>query len=95
MVTRRLTGVTVNQAMLAGVSVAALQAERAPLAARLTEVAHSSGAQTLDPLPDICGRGPICSPLFADGAPKFVDDKHLRPAFVKTHIIFLDSLLTR
>ncbi len=95
MVTRRLTGVTVNQAMLNGVAVAALQAERAPMAARLTEVAHSSGARTLDPLPDICGRGPICSPLFADGAPKFVDDKHLRPVFVKTHIIFLDSLLTR
>jgi len=94
MVTRRLMGVAVNASMLGAVPVAKLNADREPMAHQLKLLAQESGARTLDPMPDICGIGPTCSPFFDNGEPKFVDDKHLRPVFVKNNITFFDFLLT-
>ncbi len=95
MVRHGFTGFTVNQAMFAGVPFSDLPAYAAPIAGELTAIAQQTGAKTLDPRPDVCGSGPICSPFFADGEPKFADENHLRPVFVRTNVLFLDALLTQ
>ena len=94
MVRRSITGFSIDRDILAGVPVAPLKAATSRLSLHLASIAQSTGAQTLDPLPDICGSGPNCSAFFADGEPKFADADHLRPVFVRAHITFLDPLLT-
>jgi len=37
----------------------------------------------------------VCGAFFGDGEPKFADDKHLRPVFVKDHVTCFDGLLTK
>ena len=73
---------------------------RAPLAKacadsdqRLGTVAARTGAVLLDPFPDVCESVSACKQLFAQGEPKFADDKHLRPVFVRDRIRFLDKVL--
>jgi hypothetical protein len=99
MVRRSFTGFSVDPDILAGVPVAPLKAATANLSLHLASIAQSTGAQTLDPLPDICGAGPICSVFFdngeGNGEPKFSDSEHLRPVFVRSHLTFLDPLLTQ
>jgi len=92
MVNRSLTGFKVDPNVLNGVSRAALQASLAATNARLTAIARATGAQVLDPMPDICGTTPVCSAFFNNGEPKFADDKHLRPGFVSKHMQFLDEV---
>jgi hypothetical protein len=58
---------------------------------RLRAIATRHGAKLRNPTPDICGPTPACPPLH-EAAPKFADDKHLRPAYVATHLTFLDDL---
>jgi len=94
MVTHRLTGFDVDQAMLKGVPMAQLVAGMAPISSQLKMLAQQAGAKTLDPLTDICGKGPVCSPFFAAGEPKFSDPNHLRPIFVRSNIMFFDQILT-
>lgn len=67
-----------------------------PHADRLRAIASRHGAELRNPIPDICGpidqaAGPACPPLH-QGAPKFADDKHLRPGFVASQLTFLDDL---
>ncbi len=95
MVSRSFTGVKVDPDVLQGVPVAVLEADRADISQNLDAIARRTGAKMLDPLPDVCGTGPICSAFFADGEPKFADTLHLRPVFVRAHITMLDPLLTR
>jgi peptidoglycan/LPS O-acetylase OafA/YrhL len=95
MVSRSLTGFSVNPMIQAGVPVATLKAESASISQSLAGIARRTGSLTLDPLPDVCGTGPVCSAFFADGEPKFADSVHLRPVFVRSHIRFLDPLLIR
>jgi hypothetical protein len=95
MVLHRFTGFKVNRAMFSGVPRAQLISGIAPIAQQLTTITQQAGGETLDPFPDICGNGPVCSPFFEDGEPKFADQNHLRPVFVKTNITFFDQLLTR
>jgi hypothetical protein len=94
MISRTPLGFRVDPVSVAGTPTAAIAATLAPLNARLAAAASAAGAATLDPLPAICGAGPVCSPFFDDGAPKFADDKHLRPAFMRRHVTLLDGLLT-
>ena len=61
-----------------------------PHAERLRAIAARHGAELRDPAPDICGPGPVCAPLH-EGAPKFADDKHLRPGFA-ARLTFLDDI---
>jgi hypothetical protein len=95
MVSRSITGFSIDPNILAGVPVASLAAANASISRNLASIARRTGARTLDPLPDICGSSPICSAFFADGEPKFADFNHLRPVFVRSHITFLDPLLNR
>jgi hypothetical protein len=93
MVTRSLTGFRIAPDVEKPVPVAELQTVRAIVDAKLRTIGEHTGAVLLDPLPDICGSGDGCSPFFGAGEPKFSDNAHLRPVFVREHLHFLDSLL--
>jgi hypothetical protein len=85
-------GFTISPTISAEVPVAELKAES--VSQRLAAIAQATGAHTLDALPDICGTGSVCSAFFGDDEPKFSDTLHLRPMFVRSHITFLDPILT-
>jgi hypothetical protein len=72
---------------------AALRSAHARTDVELRLVAEHTGATLLDPVSDICGNGKDCSPFFGAGEPKFSDGTHLRPVFVREHLLFLDFLL--
>ncbi|MGH7090647.1 MAG: acyltransferase family protein, partial [Stellaceae bacterium] len=93
MVRRSLTGYRVSPDIFRGVRLSQLAAATRPIDQRITAIAARTGAQTLDPTPNICGPGPVCSAFFDDGEPKYADGMHLRPEFVKDHITFLDPIL--
>jgi peptidoglycan/LPS O-acetylase OafA/YrhL len=94
MVARSLTGFRIAPDVEKAVPIAELQAARATVNARLRAVGEHTGAILLDPLPDICdSSGDGCLPLFGAGEPKFSDNVHLRPLFVREHLRFLDPLL--
>ncbi|HWW48381.1 MAG TPA: acyltransferase family protein [Xanthobacteraceae bacterium] len=93
MVTRGLTGFWIAPDVEEEIPVAALRAIRAAADARLRAISERTGASLLDPFPDVCGSGATCSPFFGAGEPKFSDLTHLRPAFVRQHLRFLDPLL--
>jgi peptidoglycan/LPS O-acetylase OafA/YrhL len=94
MISRSIAGFKIDPDVLRGIPVSDLVAATADANRRLIDIAKRTGARTLNPLPDICGTGPTCSSFFADGEPKFADEKHLRPIFVKDNITFLDDILT-
>ncbi|MBI3700170.1 MAG: acyltransferase [Afipia sp.] len=93
MVTRSMTGIRIAPDVDTPLSVAALRADHTAIDAKLRSIASNTGAALLDPFLDICGSGDGCSPLFGAGEPKFTDSMHLRPAFVREHLHFLDFLL--
>jgi peptidoglycan/LPS O-acetylase OafA/YrhL len=95
MITRSLTGFHVDSRVLDGVTLAALHASRGVIDRKLQAIAVATGARTLDPLRDVCGRGPVCSAFFDHGRPKFVDGLHLRPSFVAKRITLFDPILTQ
>jgi peptidoglycan/LPS O-acetylase OafA/YrhL len=90
MVARSWRGATVAADATAPIPLAELAP---PHADRLRAIAARHGAELRDPLPAICGPASTCPPLH-DGAPKFADDKHLRPGFA-AGLTFLDDLLAR
>jgi peptidoglycan/LPS O-acetylase OafA/YrhL len=93
MVTRSLTGFRIAPDVEKAIPTAGLQAVHVNADAKLRTVAEHTGATLLDPFPDICGSGDGCLPFFGAGEPKFFDDAHLRPIFVREHLRFLDPLL--
>jgi peptidoglycan/LPS O-acetylase OafA/YrhL len=94
MITRSLIGFKVDRNALMAVPTEALAKASEAINQRLTAIATVTGANTLNPLPDVCGLGPICSPFFDEGRPKFVDGLHLTPEFVAHHITIFDRILT-
>jgi hypothetical protein len=93
MITRGLTGFAVSPDADKDVPVAELRAGYGKNDPRLRRVAENTGAILLDALPDVCGSGDGCSPFFGVAEPKYVDGLHLRPAFVREKVHFLDFLL--
>jgi peptidoglycan/LPS O-acetylase OafA/YrhL len=94
MVTRSLTSFHLAPDIQALEPTANLRAAQIATDSQLREVAAQTGATLLDPVPDICGDGEGCSPFFDAGEPKYSDNMHLRPIFVRKHLRFLDALLT-
>jgi hypothetical protein len=92
MVTRSLTGFRIAPDVEKAVPIAELEAIHA-VDAKLRTVGEHTGATLLDSFPDICGSGDGCMPFFGAGEPKFSDNMHLRPIFVREHLRFLDPLL--
>ena len=93
MVTRSLTGFQIAPDVEKAIPIAELQAAQATVNAKLSAVGEHTGATLLDPVPDICGSGVGCSLIFGAGEPKFSDNVHLSPVFVREHLRFLDPLL--
>jgi hypothetical protein len=93
MVARSLTGFWIAPDVENAVPNAELRAVNATVDAKLRTVGEHTGATLLDPVPDICGSGDGCLPFFGAGEPKFSDNVHLRPVFVREHLRFLDLLL--
>jgi hypothetical protein len=95
MIKRSITGVSVAPDVFKNVAMADLQADIAASDSRLLGIAARTGAIPLDPLTNICGAGPGCPAFFDGGQTTHADNLHLRPAFVKDHITFLDGILTQ
>ena len=93
MVRRNVTGFRIAPDVEKAIPIAELQAINATVDAKLRTIGEHTGATLLDPLPDICGSGDGCLPFFGAGEPKFSDNVHLRPVFVREHLHFLDPLL--
>jgi len=62
------------------------------LAARLAAIAHEAGAVFIDPTQRLCtpSRCPAVTP---DGEPIYRDAAHLRAAFVREHVDYLDAVV--
>ena len=71
---------------------AAADASIKSTSSRLFQIASSTGATIIDPVPSICHD--YCPTLADDGTPVYTDNSHLRPAYVRDHITFLDSIVT-
>jgi peptidoglycan/LPS O-acetylase OafA/YrhL len=93
MVRRNVTSFRIAPDVEKAIPIAELQAINATVDAKLRTIGEHTGATLLDPLPDICGSGDGCLPFFGAGEPKFSDNVHLRPVFVREHLHFLDLLL--
>ncbi|WP_166301150.1 acyltransferase family protein [Bradyrhizobium sp. 2S1] len=93
MVARGITGFRIAPNVDATIRVSDLKGVLARSDARLRAIGSRTGAALLDPFPDICGAGAACSPFFGAGEPKYSDQSHLRPAFVRENLHFLDRLL--
>lgn len=93
LVARGLTGFKIPADPLGDVPVADLRSYNAFTDQKLRIVASRTGAQLLDAFTDVCGQGDGCSPFYAVTEPKYVDGVHLRPAFVREQVHFLDVLL--
>ncbi len=93
MVERSWHGYRIAPNLGAPIPVADLAGREPWLLRRLAAIAARHGAELRDPVPAICGPGPACPVFFGQDQPRFADDKHLRPAFVATHVTFLDDLL--
>src|SRR3954447_1641573 len=93
MVARSVSGFHIAPDVEKPVPIAELQAARASVNDELRIIGGHPGATRFDPLPDICGTGDGCALFFGAGEPKFSDNVHLRPAFVREHLRFLDLLL--
>jgi len=64
-----------------------------PVATRLMDIAHSAGATAIDPVDYLCGEA-RCPTLAEDRLPVYTDDSHLRPAYVREHMTFLDRIVS-
>jgi peptidoglycan/LPS O-acetylase OafA/YrhL len=62
------------------------------LDARLRAVGEAAGAHIIDPIDYLCGSE--CPTITPDGWPVYRDGGHLEPEYVRSHVHFLDSLLT-
>jgi peptidoglycan/LPS O-acetylase OafA/YrhL len=60
----------------------------------LSKIAAATGAITLDPVHHLC-RENDCPALTDDGLPTHMDYNHLRPAYVRENVTFLDPLVVK
>jgi peptidoglycan/LPS O-acetylase OafA/YrhL len=93
MVTRSVMGFRIDPDFDRPEPISKMRAIHANVDAKLRAITERTGAMLLDLFADVCGSGEDCSPLFGADEPKFVDDTHLRPVFVREHLHFLDFLL--
>jgi peptidoglycan/LPS O-acetylase OafA/YrhL len=95
MISRSLTGFRIDPQVSKGVPIPELLASSAKVNDRLRAIAARTGAGLIDPFRDVCAEARDCRAFFGHGEPKYADDKHLRPGFVRDHVTVFDDLLTR
>lgn len=64
-----------------------------PITSRLTAIANSAGAITINPVDYLC-HDEFCPTMNEDGTPIYRDAAHLRPSYVRNHTNFLDSIVS-
>jgi peptidoglycan/LPS O-acetylase OafA/YrhL len=62
-----------------------------PIDAKLREIGAVTGARIIEPVDFLCDSN--CAALDADGLPVYRDDGHLNPAYVRSRVHYLDSIL--
>ncbi|HEY7406574.1 MAG TPA: acyltransferase family protein [Candidatus Angelobacter sp.] len=63
-----------------------------PFASRLIQIANDTGAQVIDPLNALCNERD-CSPVTPGGDPIYHDSWHLRSAYIRDHIDYMDATI--
>jgi hypothetical protein len=91
MVQRELLGMGFRM-HVAELSRAQMDSAVAWIDARLRALAQRAGAAVIDPLEFLCDHA-RCATLDADGDPMYRDEMHLRPAYVREHVSYLDEVL--
>ena len=76
----------------AGIARADWDHRNAWIAERLAALARDTGATFIDPTPSLCTPA-VCPAVTADGEPIYRDAAHLRAAFVREHVDYLDALV--
>jgi hypothetical protein len=87
---RSLLGVISHSPL--GMPRAQFEMVNGPVREKLLAVAHSAGAQVIDPMQWMCD-ATTCRGETADGAPIYKDASHLRAAYVRDHAVFMDQVL--
>jgi peptidoglycan/LPS O-acetylase OafA/YrhL len=65
--------------------------ESNPVRIKLMATVKNSGAEIIDPLPDLCGSS-TCQATSADGTPSYKDSNHLRSSYIAEHAKFIDRV---
>ena len=73
---------------------ALLARESAPYDAVVLAAARAAGAEVRDPYTVLCDAS-LCYPQAPDGAPRYLDESHLRASYVRGAVGLLDSLVYR
>ncbi len=63
-----------------------------PFASKLVQIANDTGAQVIDPMNSLCNEKD-CSPVTPGGDPIYHDSWHLRAAYIREHIDYLDTTI--
>jgi hypothetical protein len=63
-----------------------------PFASKLIQIANDTGAQVIDPMNSLCNEKD-CSPVTPGGDPIYHDSWHLRSAYIRDHIDYLDATI--
>ena len=58
----------------------------------LVAIGRSTGATAINPVDYLC-QWNTCPTVAEDGSPIYWDDHHIRPSYVREHIVFLDSIV--
>jgi peptidoglycan/LPS O-acetylase OafA/YrhL len=66
----------------------------APVNAKIREAGEHVGAIIIDPIKTLCDEK-TCPLVTKDGEPIYKDEVHLRPYYVKDHVLFLDKIVKK
>jgi hypothetical protein len=62
----------------------------APFVSRLIQIAQDTGATVIDPMNALCDMK-TCPPVTPGGEPIYHDSWHLRQAYIRDHVNYLDA----
>jgi len=60
-----------------------------PFVSRLSQIARDTGATVIDPMNSVCD-AKTCSPVTPSGEPMYHDPWHLRTAYIRDHVDYMD-----
>lgn len=61
-----------------------------PFLSRLLQIARDTGASVIDPMDSLCNME-ACSPVTPGGEPIYFDSWHLRTAYIREHVDYMDT----
>ncbi len=78
-----------------GVRLTQLEDSFGETSRRLRAAAMQAGATVIDPLNYLCDQQGLCPATTVDGDPIYKDSSHLRPTYVRSHVKYLDAIMSR